>query len=324
MSAIWVILVCLFLELVGSILLHDFSPAMGAEVSRFFLMGDGKLHVRSSLNGCETSANILNSDGSFNEEGLTAIDEVFGFPTKEKEEHISPRLLFMLDYFSDRVAPGKVIHLDSGYRAPAYNKKLKESGGNVARTSTHIDGMAIDFFIEGMDGKALWEVIRRENCCGVGHYGGKDVHLDSGRPRFWEAATSKVGTGESDFNRRIYLSTEYDRYKAGERIRLSLSSVSHFGFGIAKQVKIKSEGTPKGGVTTIDLRGEGGEGECILIGERKASRFLHATLPRDLPSGRYRACLEFCHVPFAHMPREVVSNTLEVVGFEVRQEEGNR
>jgi uncharacterized protein YcbK (DUF882 family) len=318
MSAVWVILVCLFLEPVGGVLFHDFSPAMGAEVSRFFMMGDGKLHVRNSHDGREVSTNILNSDGSLNEAGLTAMDEVFGFPTGEKGEHISPRLLFMLDYFSDKVAPGKVIHLDSGYRAPAYNKKLKESGGNVARTSTHIDGMAIDFFIEGVDGKKLWETIRRENCCGVGYYGGRDVHLDSGRPRFWEAATSKVGTGESDFNRRIYLSTEYDRYKAGERIRLSLSSVSHFGFGIAKQIKITSEGTPGGDVTAIDLRGEGGEGECILIGERKASRFLYATLPGGLPPGRYRVRLEFCHVPFSPMPREVVSNMLEVVGFEVR------
>lgn len=311
MPTVGLILVCLLLELAGGTMLHDASPAWGAEIPWFFYMGDGKLHVRNSHNGQEANANMLNPDGSLNEAGLAAIDAVFGFPAEEKGEHISPRLLFMLDYFSDKAAPGKVIHLDSGYRTPTYNKKLKESGGNVAQTSTHIDGMAIDFFIKGVDGKKLWEAIRRENCCGVGHYGGNDVHLDSGRPRFWEAATSKVGTGESDFNRRIYLSTEYDRYKAGERVRLALSGISHFGFGIGKQMWITRDGVSKGEGTGIVLQGDN---ECILVGERKTSRFLYATLPRDLPPGRYRIRLEFCRIPFEQMPREILSNILEVAG----------
>ncbi|OPY73711.1 MAG: Peptidase M15 [Syntrophorhabdus sp. PtaU1.Bin002] len=315
MQTLGLILVCLLLEFVGSITLHDFSTALGAEASRFFYMGDGKLHIRNSHDGREVNVNMLNPDGSLNEEGLAAVDTVFGFPTGEKGGHISLRLLFMLDYFTDKAAPDKVIHLDSGYRTPIYNRKLKESGGNVAQTSTHIDGMAIDFFIKGVDSKGLWETIRRENCCGVGHYGGNDIHLDSGKPRFWEAATSKVGTGESDFNRRIYLSTEYDHYKAGERVRLALSSISHFGFGVAKKMRIVRDSVPEVNVAMITLQGDD---ECILIGERRTSRFLYTTLPPDLPSGRYRVRLEFCHMPFRQMPREVLSNTLEVAGFWAR------
>ena len=101
----------------------------------------------------------------------------------------------------------------------------------MAKTSLHIDGMALDFSIEGVKGLELWEMIRQKNCCGVGNYGGDIVHLDAGRPRFWEKATAGVGTGESDHNRRLPLSTEFDRYRSGQKVRLILASLSDLGFG---------------------------------------------------------------------------------------------
>ena len=123
------------------------------ETGRFFLMGDGKIKIKNMHSGREASATLLNPDGSLNEEGFTRIDEVFQFPTREKGEHISPRLIFMLDYFSDRVAPGKAIKMESGYRSPDYNTGLRNAGGNVAPTSLHMDGMALDFSIDGVNGK---------------------------------------------------------------------------------------------------------------------------------------------------------------------------
>ena len=62
----------------------------------------------------------------------------------------------------------------------------------MASTSTHMDGTAIDFYIDGVDGKGLWEMIRHEACCGVGHYGGRTIHLDAGRPRFWQGVAIDV------------------------------------------------------------------------------------------------------------------------------------
>ncbi len=291
------------------------SQASGDESVRFFLMGDGRIHLRNAKNGREANVNFRNPDGTLNKVALTTIDSVFGFPTEEKGEHISLRLISMLDYFSDLVAPGKVIYLDSGYRNPAYNEKLKKSGGNVARTSTHIDGMAVDFYIEGVDGRKLWEIIRTENCCGVGHYGSKSVHLDAGRPRFWEAATSKVLTRESDFNRRIYLSSEYDRYRAGEKVHLSLSSVSDFGFGIKKRATIVKGHKDRGGdVEVASTNIESNDlAECILIRERRVSRFIYMTLPRNLTPGTYRIHIEFCECPFKEMPSSTLSNAIEVI-----------
>lgn len=287
--------------------------AADREAGRFFLMGDGKLHIKNMHTGREASVSLLMPDGSLDEKGFDRVDEVFGFPTAEKGEHISPRLIFMLDYFSDLAAPGKTIRMVSAYRSPDYNSSLRNAGGNVARTSLHIDGMALDFNIPGVDGKALWQIIKEKNCCGVGHYGGANIHLDSARPRFWEAATSKVRTGESDYNRRMYLSTDYDRYGSGEKVRLFLAAVSDFGFGVKRQAVIVDNSPEHRTVATAPI-GLSGSGDCLRIGNRKASRFITLSLPPELRPGRYRIRIGFCEKPFEQMPDETLSNEIEILG----------
>lgn len=300
--------------LIAILLIMSF-PCLGTSSSdpvRFFRLGDGKISIRNEHDGREAKVDLFDTDGMLNEKALNEIDTIFNFPDDRKGEHISLRLLFLLDYFSDMIAPGKTIHLISGYRSPAFNKTLKKSGGNVARTSTHMDGMAIDFYLEGISGKVLWEAIRKENCCGVGHYGGKSVHIDSGRPRFWEAATSKVDTRESEFNRKVYLSTEYDRYRQGERLRFFLTSLSDFPFGIHKIVTLFKDIEGKNGTTALQIQTQDEE-ECILIRDRDASRSIYATLPAGLEPGRYRIRFEFCRRPFEQMPTTTLSNEIEIV-----------
>ena len=279
---------------------------------RFFLMGDGRLHIKNMHTGMEASVNLINPDGSMNEAGFCRIDEVFGFPTKEKGEHISPRLLFMLDYFSDQVAPGKAINMVSGYRSPEHNSSLRNTGGNVAKTSIHMDGMALDFSIEGVDGKYLWRTVKDKNCCGIGHYGGAAVHLDAAKPRFWEAATSKVRTGESDHNQRIHLSTDYDRYQAGDNVRLSFASVSDFGFGMKRTVALVHASDGNHTVATAQIKAPG-ETECFILADRKASHFIHFPLPEGLREGnRFRVRVDFCRRPSERMPSKTLSNEIEL------------
>ncbi len=98
-----------------------------------------------------------------------------------------------------------MIFLTSGYRSPEYNADLKKAGGIVAKTSTHMDGLALDFYIEGVNGKELWELIQEKNCCGVGHYGGKEsismlAALDSGkRPHLKWIPMKAITTGACIF-----------------------------------------------------------------------------------------------------------------------------
>jgi len=279
--------------------------------SRFFLHGDGRLHIRNTATGREADVRFILADGSPDEAALAKIDEVFGLTYGHGVDHICPRLLSMLDHFSDRVAPGKVIQLTSGYRSPEYNSHLRSGGGNVASTSLHQDGMALDFHIEGVNGRDLWHIIKEADCCGVGHYGGANVHLDSARPRFWEAATSRVRTGESDRNRKIWLATDFDRYRAGEPVRLSLVSISDFGFGVSGTARLV--GDKPGGETVWTAKVSAPfQSECIPVADRESARAIRLSLPAHTPAGRYRIRLDFCRRPFSDMPEKVLSNEIEV------------
>lgn len=284
----------------------------GQQSGRFFLMGSGLLHLKNLRNGQEARVHLLNQDGSFDERAFEEVDRVFGFPTQEKEEHISPRLLFMLSYFVDRVAPGKLVTIESGYRSPGYNNKIREQGANAAKTSTHMDGMALDFWLEDVAGKDLWETVRAKNCGGVGHYGGKTIHLDAGRPRFWEAATSGAKSTEPDYNRHVYLSTDFDRYSQKDIIRLSLSGIGTFGFGVRPTVQVYGPVDASQPVAQLRLASPNAS-DCIMISDRKTSRFLYASLPSELPAGRYKVTIEFCERPFVQMPLNISSNEIELI-----------
>jgi uncharacterized protein YcbK (DUF882 family) len=283
-----------------------------SESTPFFLMGDGRLHIKNVHNKKEAKVRLLRPDGSINESALEQIDGVFGFVPLEKGDHISLRLLFMLNYFSNQVAPGRAIFLTSGYRSPEYNDGLRKAGGIVAKNSTHMDGIALDFYIKGVKSKELWEIIRRKNCGGVGHYGGKEIHLDAGRPRFWESATAKTRTSESDYNRRMYLSTDFDRYRPGQKVGLSLSSVSDFGFGIRPQAFLRTDSEGQGTAVSLELQNEN-SADCLPIKERRDSRFISAVLPSDLKPGCYRIRMNFCQRPFEQMPETTLSNEIEVL-----------
>ena len=293
------------------------SPALASGTAdrlndRYFLMGSGVLILENLRNQRQAKVELLDAEGRINDQALAQADHVFGFPTAEKKEHFSPRLLFMLSYFADQVAPGKKIMIESAYRSPEYNDSIRQQGANAARTSTHIDGMALDFWIEGVDGKMLWETIRAKNCCGVGHYGDKTIHLDAGRPRFWEAATSGTKDPEPDHNRHIYLSPLYDRYLAGEAVALSLSGISVFNFGIRPQIRLNTTSTVPTVVAELSLTGSE-HTACLKIDSRAATRFLSVALPADMPAGRYSLQMDFCAKPFSRMPDQIMSQPIEVI-----------
>lgn len=275
-------------------------------------MGDGRIHIQNVKTKVEAKVDLLLPDGSIDESALDRIDAVFGFSGQAKGEHISPRLIFMLNYFSNLVAPGRTIFLTSGYRSPEYNSRLRNTGQIVAKTSTHMDGLALDFYIEGIKGKELWETIRQKNCGGVGHYGGKEIHLDAGRPRFWEAASSKVHTQESEYNRRLYLSTDLDRYRPGQALRLSFSSVSDFGFGVQRKAFLVTDPEGINRPTEMGIRTKE-TSDCLPIKDRAASHSIDLLLPQNIEEGHYRIRLDFCQRPFEQMPLRIVSNEIEIV-----------
>lgn len=279
--------------------------------SPLFLMGDGKIKIKNSHNGAVIDTVYADSQGELVDQGFAQIDKIFGYPTAQNGENISRRLVGMLDYFSDQFAPGKTIVMISGYRSPTDNQGLRNQGKKAAKTSTHMDGMAIDFSLEGVAGSTMWEKIRAQNCCGVGHYGGNTIHLDAGKPRFWQAATSKVDTDASDFNRYIYLSTEYDRYQPQDKIRLFFTSVSDFGFGIKTEYEVVGENDLEKKLAKGEFEADE-KTKCLELKDRRATRFIYTTIPENLKPGRYQLKVQFCEKTAEAMPDEVVSNVIEL------------
>lgn len=62
---------------------------------------------------------------------------------------------------------------------------------------------------------------------------------------------------------------------------MALSNLSSFEFGVQPEVEVYRAGDQQP-ITTLPLQ-QAGNGACLNIGERKASRFLTTTLPADLP-----------------------------------------
>ena len=118
---------------------------------------------------------------------LKALDEINYFLrchyTNEVKE-IDIRGLNLLCDIKDIVGKEKEIQIISGYRSIAYNELLISQGRNVSRNTLHLQGLAIDFSIEGVSNKGLSRIAKSFSAGGVGKYP-EFVHIDVGCVRYW-------------------------------------------------------------------------------------------------------------------------------------------
>lgn len=79
------------------------------------------------------------------------------------------------------------VEVVSGYRSPKFNLSLRKKGHEVAQTSQHCEGKAVDFRLRGVKTKELWAYVRGLKVGGVGIYPQSAfVHCDTGPIRFWK------------------------------------------------------------------------------------------------------------------------------------------
>src|SRR5262249_19321810 len=89
------------------------------------------------------------------------------------------------------------------------------------------EGLAADVRFVGTDLRALWERVRALNCCGAGYYKtGQFLHLDVGRPRFWEETTSRAGENLSAGDAGVFARSDFDRYESIDGAIVSLHAVT--------------------------------------------------------------------------------------------------
>ncbi|MEO6918588.1 MAG: DUF882 domain-containing protein [Collimonas sp.] len=112
----------------------------------------------------------------------------------KKTEAIDPKLfetLWGTQAFIARYGMVQPLEILSGYRTPATNNGLIESGVPAARKSLHLEGRAADIRLAQLDADVLGGLIRSFRQGGVGFYyrpgkRGGWIHADTGLERTWK------------------------------------------------------------------------------------------------------------------------------------------
>ena len=82
--------------------------------------------------------------------------------------------------------PGAEVDVICGYRTPWSNEYLRRKSSGVAGHSLHLQAMAIDIRVPGIDTARLRDAALALRRGGVGYYAKSDfVHVDVGRVRRW-------------------------------------------------------------------------------------------------------------------------------------------
>jgi uncharacterized protein YcbK (DUF882 family) len=125
-------------------------------------------------------------NGAYVPGALAAVNHVLRDHRNNEVHEIEPRLLDLLTALSQRLDAGPQFEVISGYRSPATNAMLHAESSEVARSSLHTQGMAIDIRMAGLDLAYLHSAALGLDLGGVGYYPSSDfVHVDVGRVRRW-------------------------------------------------------------------------------------------------------------------------------------------
>jgi uncharacterized protein YcbK (DUF882 family) len=282
------------------------APAQPAP-SRFFFSGDGGIDLHHAHFNEHLTVRYRDAQGRYDAGALARIDRFFRSRTDGKTVAVSLRLIELIDFVEDRYRPVRLT-LISGYRSPELNQSLRDGGGRVAQASLHTEGLAADVQPTGLDLHKTWQSLRTLEVGGVGFYQTDGfLHLDTGRPRFWEASTSGTDKQLSADNARLFARTEYDRYAdlAGALIRLH--GVTALPIRVQREARLDR--------TALRLEPVGpaisAEGDCWVIAapaDRYEFRIAAAAIP---PAKRAPIRLRTCAPRIGATPKEIHSNTVE-------------
>lgn len=124
--------------------------------------------------------------GDYVPDALSAVDKVLrDFRTGETHPMARP-LLDLLTQLRARTGVDAPFQVISGYRSPKTNEMLHKTSTGVAKRSLHMEGMAIDVRLPGVELAELRQAALEMKVGGVGYYPQSDfVHVDVGRVRSW-------------------------------------------------------------------------------------------------------------------------------------------
>lgn len=138
------------------------------------------LHTGETLNA------TYFEDGAYLPDALSALNHLLRDFRTGDVHPIAPGLLDLVSTLSAKLDSREAVQIISGYRSPATNAALHEHSAGVASHSLHIQGMAVDIRIPGVQLAQVRDTALSLGRGGVGFYPGSDfVHVDVGRVRRW-------------------------------------------------------------------------------------------------------------------------------------------
>ena len=277
-----------------------------ADQSRFFFSGDGEIDLYNA-HFDEHLTVRYRGDGHYDPQAQAAIARFFRSRSDGKSAPIAWRLIELIDFVQDRYRPTRLT-LVSGYRSPDLNRALRAGGHRVAAASLHTEGLAADLQPAGVDLRRLWRELRELGVGGVGLYEGDGfVHLDTGQPRFWEAATSGVEKNRSADNARLFARTDFDRYADLTGAVIRLHAVTALPIRIHRTARIADQSltiAPAGSGIALD-------GDCYVISEGAERYAFTVTTGPVPPAQRSPIRLSTCAPRVGATPKEIVTNPIE-------------
>jgi len=272
--------------------------------ARFFIMGDGTLALVNAHTSARVDVRYRRKDGSYDEAALARIRRAFRSAGDEGEGKASLRLIEVLSWL-ERQAKVRPVTLVSGYRSPEYNEDLRAQGVRAAGGSLHTEGLAADVAFPRPMLKGLWLKMRALECCGAGYYAKEGfLHVDVGRPRFWEPSTSRVEENLSAGNAKLFARTEFDRYGRGEGIAIAVHALTVPPVRLAREARLVPA---EGEAVPIGLEGAPPDG-CLEVPASGAG--VQVTPPPNATRGRI--VLETCAPRTERTPATVETNVVAI------------
>ena len=151
--------------------------ALAADVRSLSLLN---LHTGERLTAAYWEA------GSYIPDAMQALAQVLRDHRTGEVHPMDAGLLDLVTRLRMALETEATVHVLSGYRSPRANEALRHASSGVAKRSLHMDGMAMDLRLPGVDLARVRDAAWGLQGGGVGFYPGSDfVHVDVGRPRRW-------------------------------------------------------------------------------------------------------------------------------------------
>ncbi|WP_420712714.1 DUF882 domain-containing protein [Ancylobacter sp. SL191] len=154
--------------------------------------GDTRTITLHHVHSGESATVTFKRNGRYDPAALKQLNVLLQDWRRKESTNMDPRLFDIVWEVYRETGATQPIQVIGGYRSPETNSMLRQRSRGVAKTSLHMQGKAMDFYIPGVPLAKIREAGLRLERGGVGFYptsGSPFVHMDTGGIRHWPRMT---------------------------------------------------------------------------------------------------------------------------------------